>query len=459
MATGAEGPYSYGELAQWDHRHLWHPFTQMQQWLGGDPVIVVRGEGSYLIDLQGRRYLDGVSSLWCNVHGHNRPEINSAIAAQLQQIAHSTLLGLANVPSILLARKLVGIAPPGLSRVFYSDSGATAVEAALKIALQYWQIKGRPHKTKFASLLEAYHGDTLGAVSVGYSELFHHFYRAVLFDCFRLPPPHLYRFHGGMPEREALDKALTDARHVLRDHRHEIAALIIEPLMQGAAGMWAQPPGYVRALREIAHENDILFICDEVATGFGRTGNMFACGHEGITPDVLCLAKGLSGGYLPLAATLTTEEIFSAFLGEYHEFKTFFHGHTYTGNPLACAAALASLEIFEKEKVLEHLGPKIAFLSERLKADFAPLAHVADIRQWGFMVGIELMRDTARQTPYSPAERVGIRLIQEARARGVIIRPLGNVIVLIPPLSISQEELAVLLEATRESIRTVTEAP
>ena len=458
MATEAKRGYSYAELKNWDHTYLWHPFTQMRLWLGEDPLIVVRGEGHYLIDLQGRRYLDGVSSLWCNVHGHSRPEINSAIADQLRQIAHSTLLGLANVPSILLAKRLIEIAPPGLNRVFYSDSGATAVEVGLKMAVQYWQLRGRPGKTKFASLAEAYHGDTLGAISVGYSELFHRFHRSLLFECFRLPPPHLYRFHQRMPEKDALAKAITEAQNVLRDHRHEIAAIVIEPLMQGAAGMWAQPPGYVRALRQIAQENDLVFICDEVATGFGRTGRMFACGHEGIGPDILCLAKGLSGGYLPLAATLTTEEIFSAFLGEHHEFKTFFHGHTYTGNPLACAAALASLEIFEKDNVLEHLAPKIAFLTERLHTDFSPLAHVADIRQWGFMVGIELMRDKAQRIPYSPVEGIGMRVIQEARARGVILRPLGNVIVLMPPLSISQEELGFLLEVTRESIRAVTDA-
>lgn len=448
--------FSYAELKEWDHACLWHPFTQMQQWLAEDPVIIVRGEGNYLIDFQGRRYLDGVSSLWCNVHGHNRPEINAAITAQLRQIAHSTLLGLANVPSIVLAKKLIENAPPGLTRVFYSDSGATAVEIALKIAFQYWQLKGAPGKTKFASLVEAYHGDTLGAVSIGYSELFHYFYRPLLFDCFRLPPPHLFRSRQGMSEKEALAKAVAEAKKVLSQHRHEIAALIIEPLMQGAAGMWAQPPGYVRALREIASESNILFICDEVATGFGRTGRMFACEHEGISPDILCLAKGITGGYLPLAATLTTEEIFSAFLGEHHEFKTFFHGHTYTGNPLACAAALASLEIFEKEKVLESLVPKIALLGERLKTDFASLAHVADIRQWGFMVGVELMQDKEKKIPYDPAEKVSLQVTREARARGVIIRPLGEVIVLMPPLSISQEELVLLLEVVRESIKTVT---
>lgn len=457
MGDKATPRHSRAELTSWDHRHLWHPFTQMRQWLVEEPLVIARGEGCYLVDLEGRRYLDGVSSLWCNVHGHNRPELNTAVVRQLEEIAHSTLLGLTNVPAVVLAKKLIEIAPPGLTRVFYSDSGATAVEVGLKMAFQYWQLKGKPGKTKFASLVEAYHGDTLGAVSVGYSELFHRFYRPLLFECFRLPPPHLYRFHQGLSDKDAMAKAVVEAQNVLSRHRDDIAALVIEPLVQGAAGIWTQPLGYVRALREIAEENDILFIGDEVATGFGRTGRMFACEHDLISPDILCLAKGLSGGYLPLAATLTTEEIFSAFLAEYDEFKTFFHGHTYTGNPLACAAALANLELFETERVLERLEPKIVFLRERLGADLAPLAHVADVRQWGFMVGIELMRDPERRIPYHPTDEIGIRVTQEARARGVIIRPLGNVIVLMPPLSISRDELDLLLETTRASIQAVTE--
>ncbi len=450
--------YDYADLKRWDHRALWHPFTQMREWLAEDPLIIIRGEGNYLIDVQGRKYLDGVSSLWCNVHGHNRPEINAAIAAQLEQVAHSTLLGLANAPSILLAKRLTEIAPPGLSRIFYSDSGAAAVEVGLKMAVQYWHLKGNPQKTKFASLREAYHGDTLGAVGVGYSEVFHHFFRPLLFECFRLTPPHLFRFRDRMGERDALTRALAEAEVVLGEHRRQIAALIVEPLMQGAAGMWAQPRGYVRALGEIARANDILFICDEVATGFGRTGKMFACEHEGVSPDILCLGKGTSGGYLPLAATLATEEIFSAFLGRYDEFKTFFHGHTYTGNPLACAAGIASLDIFEKDGVLETMGPKLAFLAERLQADLLPLTHVADIRQWGFMVGIELMPAPEQRLSYGPAEQIGARVTREARRRGVILRPLGNVLVLMPPLSVSTEELASLVEVARESIRAITEA-
>lgn len=447
---------SYADLKAWDHTYLWHPFTQMQDWLAEEPLIIERGEGNYLIDMYGNAYLDGVSSLWCNVHGHNHPQLNAAIAAQLGKIAHSTLLGLANVPSILLAKKLVEIAPPGLTRVFYSDAGATAVEIALKLAFQYWQLKGYAQKVRFVSLLEAYHGDTLGAMSVGYSELFHRYYRPLLPEMLRLTPPHCFRFYRGMSASTALAAALEEAERMLVAHHHEIAALIIEPLMQGAAGMWPQPVAYVQALRELTRTYDILLICDEVATGFGRTGRMFACEHAGITPDLLCLAKGLTGGYLPLAATLATEEIFSAFLAPYEEFKTFFHGHTYTGNPVACAAALASLAVFEQERVLDSLAAKIALLSERLATDIAPLAHVADIRQWGFMVGIELMRDPVRKVAYEPAEKVGIRVCKAARARGVILRPLGNVIVLMPPLSITSAELTVLVDAVREAIVTVT---
>lgn len=448
---------SYAQLKAWDHAYLWHPFTQMQDWLAEDPVIIARGAGNYLIDVHGNRYLDGVSSLWCNVHGHTHPEINAAIATQLTQVAHSTLLGLTNIPAIRLAQKLVELAPAGLTRVFYSDAGATAVEVALKLAFQYWQLKRVPGKVKFASLVEAYHGDTLGAMSVGYSEVFHHYYRPLLAEVFRLTPPHCFRFYQGLTAAEALAAAVTEAREVLSRHRQEIAALIIEPLMQGAAGMWAQPVAYLQALREITAECDILLICDEVATGFGRTGRMFACGHAGISPDMLCVAKGLTGGYLPLAATLTSEEIFSAFLAPYEDFATFFHGHTYTGNPLACAAALASLAVFEREQVLDKLTAKIALLTERLRRDFTPLTHVADIRQWGMMVGIELMRDPARKVAYAAAEKIGIRVSQEARQRGVLIRPLGNVIVLMPPLSISLAELALLLDVVHTAIVAVTE--
>ena len=447
---------SYADLKAWDHAYVWHPFTQMQDWLDEDPVVIARGEGNYLIDVQGKRYLDGVSSLWCNMHGHTRPELNAAIAEQLDQIAHSTMLGLSNIPATVLAKRLVEITPATLSRVFYSDAGATAVEIALKLVFQYWQLKRQAQKTKFASLVEAYHGDTLGAVGVGYSELFHHYYRPILPDAFRLSPPHVFRFYRGLSEAEALAAAQDEAQRVLAAHHPEIAALIVEPLMQGAAGMWAHPVAYLQTLRELATRYKVLLICDEVATGFGRTGKMFACEHADIQPDLLCVAKGLTGGYLPLAATLSSEEIFSAFLAPYHEFKTFFHGHTYTGNPLACAAALANLDIFEHDRVLDRVAPRIAQLSQRLQTEFAILDHVADIRQWGMMVGIELMRDPQQGLAYEPHEKIGIRVITEARKHGVMIRPLGGVMILMPPLSITESELTRLLDVTYQAIETVT---
>lgn len=447
----------YERLKQLDHSFLWHPFTQMQEWMGEEPCIISRGEGHFLIDMQGRRYLDGVSSLWCNVHGHGKEEIVEAIRAQLDRIAHSTFLGLSHVPGIQLAEKLIEIAPQGLRRVFYSDNGATAVEIALKIAVQYWQLKGESKRTQIASLAESYHGDTVGSMSLGYSETFHRFYQSLMFPVLRLTPPHIFRYYKDESEDEALAEAIADAEQKLSEHRHTLAAVIMEPLMQGAAGMWSQPVGYLRALREICRKHGILFILDEVATGFGRTGKMFACEHADVSPDILCLAKGITGGYLPLAATLTTEEIFSAFLGEYKEFKSFFHGHTYTGNALGCAAAIANLELFERDNVLAKMQPRIANLQNRLQNEFVPLAHVSDVRQWGYMAGIELVADKSTRRSYPPELRIGHKVILEARQRSIMIRPLGDVIVLMPPLSISEDELALLLNVVYDCIRAVTE--
>jgi adenosylmethionine-8-amino-7-oxononanoate aminotransferase len=449
---------NYQELKRLDHTYLWHPFTQMREWIAEEPCIIVRGDGHYLVDVNGRKYLDGVSSLWCNLHGHRKKELDDAIKSQLDCIAHSTFLGLSHMPGIQLAAQLIELAPKGLRRVFYSDSGATAVEIALKMAVQYWQLKGETKRTRMASLAESYHGDTVGAMSLGYSETFHRFHKSLLFPVLRLTPPHVFRYLKRASEEEALKSAIREAEEKLTQDKNSLAALIMEPLMQGAAGMWSQPPGYVWALREICRRQGILFIADEVATGFGRTGKMFACEHEDVCPDILCLGKGITGGYLPLAATLTTEEIFSAFLGEYKEFKTFFHGHTYTGNPLGCAVALASLDLFKQQNIIERMQPKIAYLKRRLKQDFLPLAHVADVRQWGFMVGIELVEDKNERRSYPPENRMGHKVILEARKRGVMIRPLGDVIILMPPLTIAEEELETLLDVILDCIRMLTES-
>jgi adenosylmethionine---8-amino-7-oxononanoate aminotransferase len=446
----------YDKLKQLDQKYLWHPFTQMQDWLAEEPIIISQGEGHYLIDVHGRKYLDGVSSLWCNVHGHRNQEIDDAIKAQLDRIAHSTFLGLSHVPGIQLAQKLIEIAPRGLQRVFYSDSGATAVEIALKLAVQYWQLKGQTKRTKIATLAESYHGDTVGSMSLGYSETFHRYHQSLLFPVTRLTPPHVFRYYQRMGEAEALNAAVNEAKETIASEQASLAAVIMEPLMQGAAGMWSQPVGYVQALSEICRDHGVLLILDEVATGFGRTGKMFAAEHAGVAPDILCLAKGITGGYLPLAATLATEEIFSAFLGEYQEYKTFFHGHTYTGNPLGCAAALANLELFERDHVVETMQPRITELRQRLEKEFLALPHVSDVRQWGYMVGIELIEDKTRRRNYPPEKRIGHKVILEARQRSVMIRPLGDIIVLMPPLTISEAELTILLDVVYDCIVAVT---
>jgi adenosylmethionine-8-amino-7-oxononanoate aminotransferase len=443
-------------LEEADKHYIWHPFTQMRDYQEMEPVIIERGEGAYLIDMDGKRYLDGVSSLWVIVHGHHREEIDRAIIEQVGKISHSTLLGLSNPPAIELAEQLVEITPAGLERVFYSDNGSTGCEVALKIAFQYWQLRGEKKRTTFVSFTNAYHGDTLGAVSVGGIDLFHEAYRPLLFPTLQAQAPYCYRCPQGLTWPQCGMACLGTLEQILKDHHQEIAALIIEPLVQGAAGMITQPPGFLQGVRELCTRYGVLMIADEVAVGFGRTGRLFACEHEGVRPDMMVLAKGITGGYLPLAATLATREIYQAFLGEYHEFKTFFHGHTYTGNPVACAAALANLEVFKKDKVLKRLDPKIDLLSRRLEA-FKDLPAVGEVRQRGFMTGIELVADKETKAPFPPQERMGIKVIREARKRGVIIRPLGDVLIIMPPLSITEGELEELLAVTYQSIQTVTD--
>jgi adenosylmethionine-8-amino-7-oxononanoate aminotransferase len=419
------------DLAAADRSYLWHPFTQQRGWAREQPLIVDRAEGTDLIDVDGKRYIDGVSSLWCNVHGHVHPRIDAAVGDQLGKVAHSTMLGLSHRPAIELARRLVELAPPGLTRVFYSDSGSTATEIALKMAFQYWRQRGQDRR-RFVALEMAYHGDTIGAVSVGGISLFHSLYEPLLFGVDRVSPG----------DAGALDRALGE-------HRDEVAAVIMEPLVQGAAGMLMHPPGYLRAVRDLCDRHGVLLILDEVATGFGRTGRMFACEHEGVAPDLICLAKGITGGYLPLAATLASEEVYEGFLGEHEEFRTFFHGHTYTGNPLACAAGIASLDIFREERTLERLRGKMELLAELLEP-VAAHPSVKEVRRCGFMVGIELVE-------HPLPVRIGHRVTLEARRRGAIVRPLGDVVVLMPPLSISAGDLRRLVEITAEAIDAATE--
>lgn len=447
------------KLKKSDKKFIWHPFTQMKDYLKEENLIVEEGKGSWLKDTGGKWYLDGVSSLWVNVHGHRNKEIDGAVKSQLNKIAHSTLLGLGNKASVELAKELIKVAPEGLSKVFYSDSGSTAVEIALKMVFQYWQQKPQKSakkKKNFISFVNAYHGDTIGSVSVGGIDLFHKIYNPLLFKTIKAHYPYCYRCHLKLSYPKCRLACTGYLEDLIKRRHNEIAGLLIEPLVQAAAGMLVSPPGFLKEVRRLCTKYDILFIADEVAVGFGRTGKLFACEHEGISPDIMVLAKGITGGYLPLAATLTTEKIFSGFLADYGEKKTFFHGHTYTGNPLACQAALANLRIFKRKGFFKGLKKKEEFLKKALEK-FEDLEHVGDIRQRGLMVGIELVKNKKKKMPYKWEDKIGIKVIKDARRHGVILRPLGNVIVLMPPLSIKKDELNRLLDCAYKSIKTITQ--
>ncbi|MBC7978194.1 MAG: adenosylmethionine--8-amino-7-oxononanoate transaminase [Myxococcales bacterium] len=417
-------------LEQLDHEVMWHPFTQMAEWT---PLVIASGEGNYLIDREGRRYLDGVSSLWCNLHGHRHPRLDRALRDQLERIAHATFLGLSHEPGIRLGAALVEVAPRGLSRVFYSDSGSTAVEIALKQSFQYWQLRGQPAKQRFLRVGEAYHGDTLGAVGVGGIELFHRIFGPLLVHSIAVPTP------AGTDG----DHALAVLEQHLVEQGHSIAAFVMEPLVQGAAGMRVHPRGFLARAAELCRRHDVHLIVDEVATGFGRTGALFACEHEGVSPDFLCLAKGISGGYLPLAATLATEEIYTAFLGRRDELKQFFHGHTYTANPLACAVGLESLAVL-RESSLANARVQIPAMTAAL-ARIAQFDGVEETRQCGLMAGIQLRAQ--------PGRALGAEICTRARNHGVMLRPLGDVVVWVPPLSLRTEDMTLLEHATGSAIR------
>ncbi|GAB4195625.1 MAG: adenosylmethionine--8-amino-7-oxononanoate transaminase [Phycisphaeraceae bacterium] len=468
------------DFAKLDQQYVWHPFTPMKQWRESDPLIIDRAEGFRLIDTQGRRYIDGVSSLWCNVHGHRVPQIDRAIREQLDKVAHTTLLGLASPPSIEFAAMLcervnADLTPTSspLNKVFYSDAGATAVEVAFKMAVGYWYHTGRPEKNRFIGLAGAYHGDTTGSMSVGFSELFHKPFVSMVFDVTSFPNPDAPRAlqqaelrealtsfarDDGFPsENESLCRALGDyclgeLKRLLEHQSDQTAAVVIEPVMQGAAGMICQPPGFVKGVRELCDQYDVLLIADEVATGFGRTGTLFACEHDGISPDILCLAKGISGGYLPLAATLTTDRIEQAFCGELDERRTLYHGHTYTGNPLACAAAIASLKLFDENRVIEHVNQSARMIRDKL-AILRDHPHVLDIRQRGLMVGIELCRDRSHAESFDFAARTGARICHAMRDHGLILRPLGDTLVLMPAPAMDHDTLNQMLDIVLLTLR------
>ena len=447
--------FTYDELSEKNRKYMWNPFTQMKEYLADKPVIIESGDGRRLRDVNGKEYWDGVSSVWLNVHGHRVPELDDAIREQLDKIAHSTLLGMANVPAILLAEKLIEIAPKGLGKVFFSDSGAESVEIALKMAFQYWKNLGIDGKNTFVTMREGYHGDTVGAVSVGAIDVFHQVYAPLLFPSIKVPFPNVYRNPFGDTEEVVKDGSLQTVKEVFQQHGDEIAAMIVEP-MQGAGGMVPMPRGYLRELRALCSEFNILLIVDEVATGFGRTGKMFACEHEGVTPDILTVAKGITGGYLPIAATLTTNEIYDSFYADYDEYKTLYHGHSYTGNQLGCAVALANLELFERNQIVAEVERKAEQLAEDLEA-FRNLSHVGDVRQRGLMIGIELVADKRTKQPYPPNERMGVRVARRCRDLGLLLRPLTDVVVFMPPLASTMDELCEMTSILKRAITEITE--
>lgn len=446
------------DLAERDQRTLWHPFTQMSDWIKERPLVIERAEGNYLIDTEGKRYFDGVSSLWVNLHGHDHPRIRAAIREQLDRLAHSTLLGLTSRPAIELGERLIELAPPGLDRVFFSDNGSTAVEVALKMAFQFWQQNrngASRARTRLVALKNAYHGDTLGAVGLGGVETFHEIFKPLTFEPLRAENANCYRCPYGLRHPECEIHCLESLEGILERHGPEVAAVIVEPLVQAAAGMLLLPPGWLRRVRELCDRHGTLLIVDEVATGFGRTGRMFACEHEAVTPDLMTVAKGLTAGFLPLAATLTSDEIFEGFLGSAAENRQFFHGHSYTGNTLGCAASLASLEVFEEEKVLDRVRAASAHLERRLET-LRSLPAVGEIRQCGLMVGIELVRNRKTKEPFDPADRVGARVCMAIRKHGVILRPLGDTVVLMPPLSTQGQEIDHLIDVLAACIAELT---
>jgi adenosylmethionine---8-amino-7-oxononanoate aminotransferase len=447
-------PPTADDVRRWDADHVWHPFTQMREYLAAEPLVVERAEGNYLIDDRGRRLFDGTSALWCNLLGHRVPEIDAAVTEQLGRFAHTTLLGTTHPAVSELARRLVEIAPSGLNHVFFSDNGATAVEAALKMAFQYrllTQGKEAAQHAVYLSLGNAYHGDTLGAAAVGGVELFHDIFKPILLPSLKTPSPYCYRCPIGKTPADCSIDCADDLEQALRRADGRVCAVILEPGVQAAAGMLTLPQGFLSRAAEACRAHGALLILDEVATGFGRTGTMFASQREGVTPDLMCVAKGLTGGYLPVAATLASDRVYDAFLGRYDEYRHFFHGHTYTGNALGCAAALATLGLLADGAIVGAVEQKARVLRDAL----APLAlhtHVGEIRQAGLMCGIELVADRQTKATFAPGDRHGHHICLALRDRGVFLRPLGDVLVLMPPLSSTDGELQYLAASVRAAV-------
>lgn len=444
------------QILELDRLHIWHPCTQHKDHEILPPIPIARGEGVFLIDIDGNRYIDGVSSWWVNLFGHNHPRLNRALAEQASRIAHHIFAGFTHEPAAELARRLCEAAPGDLNRVFFADNGSAAVEVALKMSFQFWQQSGRPRKTRFVSLTEAYHGETLGALSVGGCDLYRDIYRPILLEGFQVQGPDCFRCPYGRSRGDCEAECFEAMETLVASRHEEIAAVIIEPLIQGAAGMRIYPPVYLRRLRDLCSRFDVHYIADEIAVGFGRTGKMFANEHAGVAPDLMCLSKGITGGYLPLSVTLTTEEIYRAFYDDYSTMKAFLHSHSYTGNPLACAVAVETMKVFEEEKILESLPTRTAVL-DRWADVFSALPHVGEFRRCGMVAAVDLVESKEGKTPFAWQERRGWAVFRKALAKGALLRPLGNVVYFMPPLTISSQELERLLEIAFDSIVEVFE--
>lgn len=444
----------YQELIEKDLKYVWHPFTQMKDYENEELIIIDSGKGIYIQDLKGNRYIDAISSWWVNTLGHSNPRLNNALKAQVDKIEHVLLAGFSHVPAIELAAKLIQITPKELTRVFYSDNGSTAVEVALKMAYQYWLQKEMPQKNKFIALKNSYHGDTIGAVSIGGVDLYHKLYKPLLFDIFQADSPYCYRCPVEKNKENCSIECLNSVENILADHANETAGIIIEPLNQAAGGMIIYPAEYLTKLRKICNDYNILLIDDEVAMGFGRTGKMFAFEHANIVPDIMCTAKGLTAGYLPLSATIVREEIYQAFYDDYDKLKTFYHGHSFTGNPLAASVAVENLKIFEEENIIDSLQPKIAKLKQELEK-FKQLDCVGDIRHIGMIGVLEIVKNKSTKEIFPFEERIGQKISNEALKRGLILRPLGNIVYFMPPYVITEEEIHIMTQIAYESIEAV----
>lgn len=444
-------------LAQKDKAFCWHPFTPVTDWENSDPLIIESGQGVYLTDVNGKTYFDATSSLWCAALGHKNPRLDAALHNQIDTLSHSTFLGMSHPKAILLAERLADMLPEGLNRVFYSDNGATAVEIALKMAFQYHRQKARPEpqRTHFLALTNAYHGDTLGDVSVGGVERFHAMFRPLLFDTIRGHSPYCYRCPLKLEPTSCGLSCADDLADSIRNHSESLVAVVLEPIVQGAAGMIVQPKGWLKKIADVCQNLEIPLILDEVAVGFGRTGTLLACQQEGVTPDFLCLAKGLTGGYLPLAVTVTKNQIYDAFRGDWKEPKTFYHGHTFTGNPLGCSVALAVLDAFQQDGILENVQRQSQRVAHRFQEQFVGKRFVGEIRQRGLMCALELVRDLATREPFPFEKKVGWQVCLEARKRGLLIRPLGDSVTFLPPLISTDSEIDAMLDILMESYESV----